>query len=140
MVKSKRNKIVHLTQVKKKGKDHKGSMIDQVKQYIAQYKNLFVMDVDGLKSDVLMALRLNVKPEGRIFAGKNTLFRLALKQARKKVSLEDLTLSGHYGYIFTNQGCDELTQRIQETDRPELSNRLLGSASLETKDVKFVKL
>lgn len=140
MPKSKKNKIVHLTQVKKKGKDHKEDLMKQVEQYVAQYKRVFVFNFDKTGSDRILHLRLRLKDHGRIFAGRNTIVTTALKSvsSKTKKNFDQLVkqIVGHRGLLFSNITCDKLIQ-ILDDELPEFRDKLAGHAqiSLENSDV-----
>lgn len=133
MPKSKRNKIVHLTQVKKKGKDHKEDLIKQLEQNVTHFKRVFIFDFEKTKSDRIMELRLKLKKHGRIFSGKNSLASLALKTigSKKKINFDELIsqISGHRGLLFTDLDKAKLMD-ILNKERPEFCKKLLGYAQI----------
>lgn len=133
MPKSKRNKIVHLTQVKKKGKDHKDDLMKQLEQNVAQFQRVFIFDFDKTKSDRIMALRLKLKPFGKIFAGRNSLVSVTLKTigSRTNRDFEELIAQvvGHRGLLFTDVSSDKLIELL-ERDLPEFCKKLLGYANI----------
>lgn len=133
MPKSKRNKIVHLTQVKKKSKDHKEDLIKQLEQFVLQFKRVFIFDFEKAKSDRIMALRLKLKKHGRIFSGKNSLASLSLKTVgtRKNIDFDDLTkhICGHRGLLFTDLDKAKLMD-ILDKEQPEFCKKLLGYAQI----------
>jgi len=129
MPKSKRNKIVHLTKVKKKGKDHKEDLMKQVEQYIATFRRVFVFDFDQTKSDRIMNLRMRLKEYGRIFAGKNAVVISTFKSIGSKTNTdyEDLLkqVTGHRGLLFADIECDKLVELL-DREQPEFCKKLLG--------------
>lgn len=138
MPKSKRNKIVHLTQVRKKGKDHKEDLIKQLEQHISQFKRVFLFDFDQTKSDRIMALRIKLKAIGKIFSGKNSLVTLSLRTIGSRTSrkFDDLIeqISGHKGLLFTDIDEVQLMEMLDK-EQPEFCKKLLGYAQL-TPDVE----
>lgn len=138
MPKSKRNKIVHLTQVKKKGKDHKEDLMKQVEQYIAQFKRVFIFDFDQTKSDRIMNLRLKLKDIGRIFAGRNSLVSLTLKQVGTKTNTDFDELiqqvAGHRGLLFTDISSEKLMDLLDK-EVPEFCEKLLGYSQIAPETV-----
>lgn len=133
MAKSKRNKIVHLTQVKKKGKDHKEDLIKQVEQYVTQFKRVFIFDFDQTKSDRIMALRLKLKQFGRIFAGLNSISELTFNNIGKRTNTnyEQLVkqVVGKKGLLFTDLSKDKLME-ILDKELPEFCKKLVGYAHI----------
>lgn len=134
MPKSKPNKVVHLTQVKKKGKDHKQDLLKQLEQYGDQFERVFLFDFEHTKSDRIMLLRTRLKEHGRIFSGKNSLVSLALRNlgSRSRTDYEDLIkqVSGHRGLLFTNLAPDKLIELLED-ELPEFRAKLLGCADLK---------
>lgn len=137
MPKSKRNKIVHLTQVKKKGKDHKEDLMKSLEQYVDQYEFVYFFDFDQTKSDRIMNLRLKLKEHGRIFAGRNSLVSLALRNvgARTNTNYSGLVrqVTGHRGLFFTNIECDKFVALLED-ESAEFREKLLGYAKLKASD------
>lgn len=137
MPKSKRNKIVHLTQVKKKGKDHKDDLMKQLEDYVNQHEFVYIFDFDQTKSDRIMNLRLKMKSHGRIFAGRNSLVSLTLKAIGTKSNTNYSRLlkyiTGHRGLLFTNLSSEKLIATL-EAEQQEFRDKLLGYASLKTPD------
>lgn len=137
MPKSKRNKIVHLTQVKKKGKDHKEDLMKQLEQYVHQFGLVYLFELNETKSDRIMNLRLGLKEHGRIFAGRNSLVSLTLRSIGRRTRTNYASLvgqiTGHRGLFFTNLERDKLV-RLLEGKHPEFRNKLLGYAQLKATD------
>lgn len=129
MPKSKRNKVVHLTQVKKKGKDHREDLKKQVEKYCAQFKYMYIFNFEHTKSNQIMKLRLRLKEHGRIFAGKNSIVTSTLKSLCPKTNLQFDNLIdqivGHRGLFFADIPKDKLMELL-DRDQPEFCKRLLG--------------
>lgn len=137
MAKSKRNKIVHLTQVKKKGKDHKEDLMKTVEQHVTSYKRVFIFDFEQTSSDKILQLRIRVKDIGRVFVGRNSLISVTLKAigSRTNRDYEDLLsqISGHKGLLFTNMKPNKLVELLDK-EQPEFLKKLLGHAQLSEGD------
>lgn len=133
MPKSKRNKVVHLTKVKKKGKDHKDDLMKQLEEYISKFKRVFLFEFDHTKSDRIMHLRLRLKEHGRIFAGRNSLVSVAFKSTGSKTRSDYGELLkhvvGHKGLLFSDLQCSKLIQLLDD-ELPEFRDKLLGYAQL----------
>lgn len=143
MPKSKRNKIVHLTQVKKKGKDHKEELMKQLEQHVAKFKRVFLFDFEETKSDRIMNLRLKLKDTGRIFSGKNSLVSLTLRNIgdRTRTDYSDLInhVTGHRGLLFSDIESGKLIEFLSD-ELPEFSEKLLGYAQIAPEAVVMDKL
>lgn len=148
MPKSKRNKIVHLTQVKKKGKDHKEDLMKQIQQHVAQYTKIYLFDFDSTKSDRIMLLRVRLKEHGRIFAGRNAVVSASFKDiaTRSGTNYDKLIkqITGHRGLLFSDISVDKLISII-EKEVPEFRTKLLGYAKIgplqsDESGIKFSKI
>eukprot|EP01053_Blabericola_migrator_P005577 Blabericola_migrator_1__5576@NODE_2839_length_2296_cov_30_711978_g1781_i0_p2_GENE_NODE_2839_length_2296_cov_30_711978_g1781_i0NODE_2839_length_2296_cov_30_711978_g1781_i0_p2_ORF_typecomplete_len231_score48_30RL10P_insert/PF17777_1/6_2e20Ribosomal_L10/PF00466_20/6_8e16_NODE_2839_length_2296_cov_30_711978_g1781_i09521644 len=79
MPKAKRAKVVNLTQVRKKGKEHKVKIIDKVRESVANHRFVHVITITNASSDLLQNLREHLKP-GRLINCKHRLIQVALGQ------------------------------------------------------------
>ena len=50
MPKSKRNKVVALTKVKKKGREAKEEMIEEIQKAVTTYKRCFVLSFENIRT------------------------------------------------------------------------------------------
>lgn len=127
---------MHLTQVRKKGKDHKEDLIKQLEENVAKFKQVFVFDFDAVKADRIMALRLKLKEYGRIFAGRNSLATLTLKSigARKSTDFSELgkQIVGHRGLLFTDLDKDKLVELLDKENQKEFLKKLVGFAEISS--------
>uniref|UniRef100_A0A915LH26 60S ribosomal protein L10P insertion domain-containing protein n=1 Tax=Meloidogyne javanica TaxID=6303 RepID=A0A915LH26_MELJA len=107
MPKSKRDKIVSLTKVKKKTKETKGKLIDEVRECISKYNNLFVFSTANLRSNILIKIRQHFKQNSRIFYGRNGVMAVALgKTPEQEVE------NGLYNVAQMLKGKIELLERF----------------------------
>lgn len=141
MPKSKKNKIVHLTQVKKKGKDHKEDLLKQLEQYVAQFKNVYIFDFEQAKSDRIMNLRIKLKSIGRIFSGKNSLISVTLRTVgtRTNTDYEELIkqVAGYKGLLFTDLKCNKLLELLDK-EAPEFCKKLIGYSQIAPNTVPML--
>ncbi len=57
MPKSKRSKVVHMTQVNKKTREHKESLFENIRKCIPQYQYCYVFNVDNMRNTYLKEAR-----------------------------------------------------------------------------------
>ena len=57
MPKSKRARLVHLTQVQKKGREHKDKLFENVRAAVPEYRHCFVFSVDNSRNTHLKTVR-----------------------------------------------------------------------------------
>ena len=93
MPKSKRNKLVSLTQTKKKGFELKSSLIKEVQECVDKYARIFVFSVENMRNSKLKDVR-NEWKHSRFFFGKNKVMMIALgkdKQSEYKGNLSQIS-------------------------------------------------
>jgi mRNA turnover protein 4 len=77
MPKSKRDKVVSLTKVKKKPKDAKSELVEKIQEAVTASKYVYILEVENERNDLLKLTRSALRP-GIIFCGKNKVMQLAL--------------------------------------------------------------
>eukprot|EP00351_Strombidinopsis_sp_SopsisLIS2011_P002301 CAMPEP_0116881392 /NCGR_PEP_ID=MMETSP0463-20121206/13508_1 /TAXON_ID=181622 /ORGANISM="Strombidinopsis sp, Strain SopsisLIS2011" /LENGTH=74 /DNA_ID=CAMNT_0004533299 /DNA_START=20 /DNA_END=244 /DNA_ORIENTATION=- len=71
MPKSKRNKVVALTKVKKRGRDSKEAIVENVQNSLEEYPNAFVLSFDMMRAGPFKELAHSMKSDSKFFLGKN---------------------------------------------------------------------
>ncbi|KJZ72896.1 mRNA turnover protein 4-like protein [Hirsutella minnesotensis 3608] len=107
MPKSKRAKVVHLTQVAKKTREHKDKLFQGIRDAVPEYQHCFVFSVDNMRNNYLKDVRHELS-DCRLFFGKTKLMAKALGQSPSEAvapGIDDLTqyLSGTVGLLLTNR-------------------------------------
>jgi len=59
MAKSKRSKVVHLSKVTKKGKEHKVKLYEQIQEASSQYKTIWMFRVENMRNLFIKQVRLD---------------------------------------------------------------------------------
>ena len=78
MPKPRGKKPVHLTKVKKKGREGKEHVIADVKEAVKKYQHSYVLAYHNVSTNSLNKLRMEFW-DSRMFLGKNKLIAFALK-------------------------------------------------------------
>ncbi|KAI1637635.1 ribosomal protein L10-domain-containing protein [Biscogniauxia mediterranea] len=107
MPKSKRSKVVHLTQVTKKGREHKERLFESIRECATEYQHCFVFAVDNMRNNYLKEVRQELS-DSRLFFGKTKLICRALGQGPEDSHTENIYklnkyLKGNVGLLFTNR-------------------------------------
>ncbi|KAJ0339744.1 hypothetical protein COL922a_004136 [Colletotrichum nupharicola] len=107
MPKSKRNRIVNLTQVSKKTREQKDKLFANIRETVPEYQHCFVFAVDNMRNNYLKQVRHELT-DCRLFFGKTKLMAKALGQDPSSAvadGIDRLTpfLSGTVGLLFTNR-------------------------------------
>ncbi|GAA6011382.1 hypothetical protein JCM11491_002764 [Sporobolomyces phaffii] len=107
MPRSKRDKVVALTEVRKKGKEVKGALIDSVRESADQFAYIWVFQVEHMRNNLLQEVRSAWKGS-KIFLGRNAVMRKGLgatkeDECRLGVSKIANMLEGNRGLLFTDE-------------------------------------
>ncbi|KAF9896209.1 mRNA turnover 4 [Lobosporangium transversale] len=112
MPKSKRNKIVTLTQTDKKGRAGKDALYEQIRECVDKYKYIWIFSVENMRNTYLKNVRAELR-NSRFFFGRTKVMAKALgtsPEDEHKDNLHKLAeqLVGHVGLLFTNQPPQEI--------------------------------
>eukprot|EP01129_Flabellula_baltica_P016975 TRINITY_DN926_c0_g1_i1.p1 TRINITY_DN926_c0_g1~~TRINITY_DN926_c0_g1_i1.p1 ORF type:complete len:219 (-),score=47.65 TRINITY_DN926_c0_g1_i1:29-685(-) len=127
MPRSRRAKIVALTQTSKKGKEGKKELINKIKLLVEEYPTVFLFHPINMRSDLMKDIRNHFKSNSKIVFGKNSIMKLALgsnEENELKPGLHQLAqlISGHCGLMFTKESPSNVEEffanyRVQEFAR-----------------------
>eukprot|EP01130_Rhizamoeba_saxonica_P006275 TRINITY_DN24_c0_g1_i1.p1 TRINITY_DN24_c0_g1~~TRINITY_DN24_c0_g1_i1.p1 ORF type:complete len:235 (-),score=53.50 TRINITY_DN24_c0_g1_i1:593-1249(-) len=127
MPRSKRAKLVSLTQTVKRGRPGKESLIEEVRELLQQYQYVYVFVPVNMRNNSLANLRQRYKRKGRFMFGKNKVMQVALGRTPDDEVLPNIhklsqQISGHCGLLFTNEE-REVTEKyfatLEEADYPK---------------------
>jgi len=135
MPKSKRDKEVTLTKVKRKGKETKLKLVDEIRRCLDSYKNLFVFSYHNMRGNKLAVVRTRFKTDGRFFLGKNKIMALALGRIPQEEHKEGLSrvsklLTGQRGLLFTNWTVEKVTSYFESLRENDFARS--GNVATET--------
>lgn len=65
MPKSKRNKVVHMTQVSKKTREHKERLLETIREAIPNYQHVFVFGVENMRNTHIQEVRKELQDDSR---------------------------------------------------------------------------
>ncbi|GAA5957843.1 hypothetical protein JCM21900_001285 [Sporobolomyces salmonicolor] len=107
MPRSKRDKVLALTQTSKKGKEAKGKLIEEVREQADHFQYLWVFEVEHMRNNLLQEVRTAWKGS-RIFLGRNAVMRKGLgatpeDECRLGVHKVANMLEGNRGLLFTDE-------------------------------------
>jgi large subunit ribosomal protein LP0 len=77
---------------------------DKLKQLLEDYPTIFIVNVDNVGSNQMHQIRINLRADGVVLMGKNTMVRRALKLgSTDNPQYEKLldTVKGNIGFVFT---------------------------------------
>jgi mRNA turnover protein 4 len=114
-----------LTKTAKKTRDHKSSVIREVRDAIDNHDILYLFSYENMRSNKFKKLRLHFREpdmEGkssRIFLGKNKLLQIALGRTPEEEYADNLRhvsklTSGSVGLLFTSRPSTEVEQYFED--------------------------
>merc|ERR1719198_1489577 len=114
MPKSKRNKVISLTKVKKKPKSAKENLIEEIQAASQKFKHAFALSLENQRNNFLKEVRMRFKAS-KMFCGKNKVMQHALgmtPETECQDSIHKLArkLVGPTALLFTN----ETNAKVQE--------------------------
>ncbi|KAF5838424.1 ribosomal protein L10-domain-containing protein [Dunaliella salina] len=119
MPKSKRNRVVHLTKTKKKGKEWKEGLISHVRQAVEEYPTVYLFRYYNMRTESFKELRQELQESSRFVMGSNKMLQVALGKSesdelRTNLSEIGARLKGHSGLFFTKLPREEVVRIFDE--------------------------
>ncbi|KAH8668375.1 ribosomal protein L10-domain-containing protein [Xylariales sp. PMI_506] len=116
MPKSKRNRVVNMTQVGKKTREHKDRLFESIRNAVPEYQHIFVFSAENTRNIHIQELRQELN-DSRIFLGKTTLMSRALGRTPEEAvadNVNELTphLNGSVGLLLTNRAPTEILAHL----------------------------
>ncbi|EGT33476.1 hypothetical protein CAEBREN_32388 [Caenorhabditis brenneri] len=135
MARSRRDKNVSLTKVKKKTKETKNNLVNEVRASVEQYKNLFIFTIANMRSTRFIAIRQKYKETSRFFFGKNNVIAIALGKQKSDEYANQLhkaseLLKGQCGLMFTNMSKKEVLTEFAQISEEDYAR--VGDEATET--------
>lgn len=108
MPRAKRDKKISLTKTERKGLQWKQQIVDDIRNCVEKYPNIFLFSVQNMRNNLLKELRSEWKKDSRFIFGKNRVMQLALGKSEAEETEENLhklaiRLRGQCGLLFTDR-------------------------------------
>jgi len=118
MPKSKRNKVVPLTKVKKRPKEKKEKLIDEVREAASKFEHLFLLSIENERNTFLQVVRKRLRPS-RLICAKNKVMQLALgttpsSECQDNIHKLSEMITGPCGLLFTDKKPSEVQSFLAE--------------------------
>ncbi|KAG1822823.1 ribosomal protein L10-domain-containing protein [Suillus subaureus] len=115
MPKSKRSKLVSLTNVSKKTREHKNALLAEVQQNAEKWKYCWLFEVGAMRNAHLKTVRKLWKDSARIFFGRGAVMAKALGttvEEEHRMGLHKLAqqIKGQVGLFFTDSEPQEVIE------------------------------
>jgi mRNA turnover protein 4 len=120
---AKKNKVVSLTKVKPKVREHKEFIVNKVHTFLDKYKFLYVLSFDNMSTNNFKSLRESLT-DSKFLMGKNKVIGVALgvdeeNTYRPNTFRITQDLKGHCTLFFTNrtrEECEEIFNKFEEEE------------------------
>jgi mRNA turnover protein 4 len=125
MPKSKRAKVVHLTQVDKKDKAHRQKLYTEIQSAADTYPTLIVFSVENMRNTYLKEVRSSFA-DSRLFYAKTKIMAKALGVDAASEHLPGLAalskwLKGDVGLLCTSRPAEEVLEYFEEFGRSDFA-------------------
>lgn len=119
MPRSKRDKDVSLTKVKKKTRGSKEGLVQQLRSAVDEYPHVFVYEFENMRSSKFVQVRQKFKSNSRFYFGKNNVMAVALgkdktTEVANGISKISQLLKGQCGLMFTHADKEEVVSYFRE--------------------------
>ncbi|KAL6180523.1 hypothetical protein ACLB2K_047185 [Fragaria x ananassa] len=134
MPKSKRDRPVTLSKTKRKGREHKGAVVNTIKQAAEDYNSVYVFSFENMRNLKFKEFRDQLKSTSRFFLGSNKVMQIALGRSESdeiKSGLHKVSevLHGNAGLCFTNLPKEEVERLFNEYEEYDFART--GSIATE---------
>ncbi|XP_077216999.1 uncharacterized protein LOC143851444 [Tasmannia lanceolata] len=139
MPKSKRNKAVTLSKTKKKGREHKESIMNSVRQALEDYCSVYVFSFKNMRNLKFKEFRERLKSSSRFFLGSNKVMQISLgrsvaDEVKPGIHKVSKLLCGDAGLCFTNLPKEEVQRLFEEYEEHDFART--GSIATETVELQ----
>jgi len=107
MPKTRRNKVVSLTKVKKRPREKKEALIEEIREVSGVFQRCYIISVENDRANFMQAVRQKFRT-GRLFYAKNKVMQLALgttaaTECQDGIHQISERIIGRVALLFTNQ-------------------------------------
>ncbi|KAJ6950827.1 hypothetical protein NC651_004493 [Populus alba x Populus x berolinensis] len=139
MPKSKRNRPVTLSKTKKKGREHKESIVNSIRDAVEKYNSIYVFSFENMRNLKFKEFREQHKLTSRFFLGSNkvmqvSLGRSAADEIRPGLHKVSKLLCGDAGLFLTNLPREEVERLFNEYEEYDFART--GTTATETVELK----
>ena len=127
MPRSKRAKVVALTQTQKKTREDKSDFIQLVREKIEEHTTIYLFSYENMRTNKFKNVRMHFKADdSRLFLGKNKLLQLALGRTPEDEFRENLRhvsklITGSVGMLITSQDDAEVRKYFDQLSEEEFA-------------------
>lgn len=132
---SKRNRVVSLTQTKKKGLEHKQKLVTEIREAVEKYDSVYIFSIQNMRNTKLKEVREEWKATSKFIMGKNKVLQLALGRTAENEIADNIhkvseRLIGQCGLLLTSQPHKEVEEWFNNFREPNYARA--GFVATET--------
>ncbi|KZT09389.1 mRNA turnover protein 4-like protein [Laetiporus sulphureus 93-53] len=126
MPKSKRSKVVSLTKVTKKTREHKNALLKEVQENADKWEYCWLFEVGNMRNSHLKTVRKLWKDSARMFFGRGAVMAKAIgttPEEEYRMGLHRLAkqIKGQVGLFFTSTPPDEVIAWFDDFKQPDFA-------------------
>ncbi|KAF9013538.1 ribosomal protein L10-domain-containing protein [Cyathus striatus] len=126
MPKSRRSKIVSLTKVSKKTKEHKNAMMTEIQENSEKWRYCWLFEVGAMRNAHLKIVRKLWKDSARMFFGRGAVMAKALgttPEEEHRLGIHKLAkqIKGQVGIFFTDTEPQEVIEWFDDFKQPDFA-------------------
>mmetsp|Transcript_92271 Transcript_92271/g.192979 ORF Transcript_92271/g.192979 Transcript_92271/m.192979 type:complete len:225 (-) Transcript_92271:88-762(-) len=134
MPKNKRNKVVNLTKTKKRTREQKSDLIEEIRDAAEKHKRAFVITIENERNAFMQEVRKMLRP-GRLICAKNTVMQLALGMSPESECQDGIhkvakRLEGQCAVLFSDEEPASVQRKLAEYRPMDFARA--GSAAMQT--------
>ncbi|KAK9671416.1 hypothetical protein RND81_12G028800 [Saponaria officinalis] len=138
MPKSKRDRPVTLSKTKKKGREHKETVVNSIRDALEKYSSVYVFAFENMRNLKFKEFRDTLK-SSRFFLGSNKVMQVALGRSASdeiKPGLHKISkfLRGDSGLLLTNMSEEEVKKAFDDFEAYDFART--GSVATEKVELK----
>uniref|UniRef100_A0A0K0FVG6 Ribosome assembly factor mrt4 n=1 Tax=Strongyloides venezuelensis TaxID=75913 RepID=A0A0K0FVG6_STRVS len=135
MPRSKRDKEVSLTKVKKKTREGRNQLITEIRNAVDKYPFIYLFNLENLRSKGFIEIRQHFKTNSRFFFGKNNVMSIALGKEPESEHVEGIhklskLLKGQCALMFSIVSPKEVVKFFESFHREDYARA--GDIATET--------
>ncbi|KJA23992.1 hypothetical protein HYPSUDRAFT_39112 [Hypholoma sublateritium FD-334 SS-4] len=126
MPRSKRSKLISLTKVSKKTKEHKNAMMNELQVNADKWRYCWLFEVGSMRNSHLKTVRKLWKDSARMFFGRGAVMAKALgttaeEEHRTGLSKLATQIKGQVGLFFTDTEPQEVIEWFADFQQPDFA-------------------
>ncbi|KAD4179386.1 hypothetical protein E3N88_27977 [Mikania micrantha] len=130
---------VTLSKTKKKGREHKESIVSSIRGAVEEYNSIYVFSFENMRNLKFKQFREQLKSTSRFFLGSNKVMQVALgrsesDEVRSGLHKVSKLLRGDSGLCLTNMPVEEIQRIFNEYEDYDFART--GSIATETVELK----